>query len=159
MLVEPFGAGADPDDGLHRWHLHDDEYRILLPQKHPLARRRPVTLEDLSDEDWIVDAGPEDYVRRTTFDLCRRAGFTPRVVAESDEFPVTQGYVAAGMGVSLVPLLALVAVRHGVVVRRVEPAPEPRHIWLATRPALRNQPTVRAMVDALRLAAARADRH
>ena len=74
-------------------------------------------------------------------------------------FPVTQGYVAAGMGVSLVPLLALVAVRQAVVVRRVEPAPEPRHIWLATRPALRNQPTVLAMVDALRLAAARAGRH
>lgn len=159
VLVEPFGAGEDPEDGLHRWHLHDDEYRILLPQKHPLAGRRPVTLEDLSGEDWIVDAGPEDYVRRTTIDLCRRAGFTPRVVAESDEFPVTQGYVAAGMGVSLVPLLALVAVRQGVVVRRVVPAPEPRHIWLATRPALRNQPTVQAMVEALRLAAARADRH
>lgn len=159
VVVEPFGRGEDPDDGLHRWHLHDDEYRILLPLGHRLARRRPVKLADLSDEDWIVDTGPEDYVRRTTFDLCRRAGFTPRVVAESDEFPVTQGYVAAGMGLSLVPRLGLVAVRHGVVVRRISPAPEPRHIWLVTRPALRNQPTVQAMVDALRKAAAQADRH
>jgi DNA-binding transcriptional LysR family regulator len=72
---------------------------------------------------------------------------------------VTQGYVAAGMGVSLVPLLALVAVRHGVAVRRLGPPPEPRHIWLATRPSLRDEPTVQAMVQALQGAAARSAAH
>lgn len=159
VVVEPFAIGAQPEDDLHRWHLHDDEYRILLPQGHPLAHRRVVKLEDLADSDWIITSGPDDYVRATTNAICRRAGFTPRVSAESDEFTVTQGYVAAGMGVSLVPLLALVAVRHAVVVRRLGPPPEPRHIWLATRPSLKDEPTVLTMVSALQGAAARAARH
>lgn len=155
VLVEPFGLGAEPSDDLHRWHLLDDEYRLLLPEGHPESGRDVVPTQELADEEWIVTTGPEDYVRATTVDVCRRAGFTPQVGAESDEFPVTQGFVAAGMGVALVPLLALASVRPGVVVRRVEPTPEPRHIWLATRPALREQPTVCALVDALQGAAAR----
>lgn len=155
VVVEPFAPGAEPADDLHRWHLLDDEYRLLLPHDHPLARRRVVQLEDLADADWIVTSGPDDYVRQTTMAICRRAGFGPRVIAESDEFPVTQGYVAAGMGVSLVPLLALGAVRRGVAVRRLGPAPLPRHIWMATRPSLRDHPPIRALAEAL-LAAARA---
>ena len=59
VVVEPFARGAQPDDDLHRWHLLDDEYRLLLPSTHPLARRRVVALEDLSEADWIVTTGPE----------------------------------------------------------------------------------------------------
>jgi DNA-binding transcriptional LysR family regulator len=152
IVVEPFARGQAPDDDLHRWHLLDDEYRLLVPDEHPLARRRTVRIDDLAEADWVVTTGPDDYVRRTTAAICRRAGFTPRFVAESDEFPVTQGFVAAGMGVSLVPLLALGAVRRGVAVRRLDPAPAPRHIWVATRQSLRDHPPVVRMVAALRQA-------
>ena len=158
VVVEPFARGDEPDDDLTRWHLHDDEYRILLPAGHPLAACDVVPLEDLADADWILTSGPDDYVRATMNDVCRRAGFSPRVVAQSDEFGVTQGYVAAGMGVSLVPLLALLAVREDVVVRRLGPSPEPRHIWLATRPGLAGQSTVLTMVNALQAAAGHAVR-
>lgn len=154
VVAEPFAAGEQPEDDLLRWHLLDDEYRLLLPHGHPLARRRVVRAEDLGDVDWVVTTGPDDYVRRTTEAICRRAGFSPRVVAESNEFTVTQGYVAAGVGVSLVPLLALGALRPGVVVRRVVPELAPRHIWMATRPVLRDQPQVQQMARALRVAAA-----
>lgn len=156
IVVEPFGPGKQPDDDLHRWHLLEDEYRILLPHDHPLAGRRTVQVEDLADADWVVTVGPDDYVRRTTIAACRRAGFAPRLAAESDEFPVTQGYVSAGLGVALVPQLGLSAVRRGVTVRRLVPDPEPRHIWLATRPVLREQSAVNQMARALRDAAGRA---
>ncbi|HKT03876.1 MAG TPA: LysR family transcriptional regulator, partial [Rugosimonospora sp.] len=134
IVVEPFGHAAAPADDLHRIHLLDDEYRLLLPRDHPLARRRVVDLTALATTDWIVTTGPADYVREATVTACRRAGFTPRLVAEGDEFAVTQGYVAAGLGAALVPLLALGAVREHVVVRALRTPPEPRHIWLATRP-------------------------
>jgi DNA-binding transcriptional LysR family regulator len=150
IMVEPYARDDAPDDDLHRWHLLDDEYRVLLPHDHPLGRRRVVPVEALADTDWIVTVAPPDYVRETTVAICRRAGFSPRIIAEADEFPVTQGYVAAGLGVALVPLLALGAVRSGVAVRRLSPPPRPRHIWLATRPALVAQPAVRRMVEALR---------
>lgn len=153
IMVEPYGRDAAPSDDLRRWHLLDDEYRVLLRHDHPLARRRTVPVEALADNDWIVTTGGLDYVRETTVAICRRAGFVPRIIAEADEFNVTQGYVSAGLGAALVPLLALGAVRSGVAVRRLTPPPRPRHIWLATRPALAEQPAVARMIEALRSAA------
>jgi DNA-binding transcriptional LysR family regulator len=153
VVVEPFGAGGEPRDDLLRVHLSDDEYRVLLPREHPLAARRLVDLPALATSDWIVTTGPADYVRETTVTTCRRAGFSPRIVAEADEFAVTQGYVAAGLGVAFVPLLALGAVRDQVVVRRLRTPPEARHIWVATRPAVAAEPAVASMITALRQAA------
>lgn len=153
IVVEPFPRGEEPQDDLVRRHLLDDEYRILLHRENPLARRRVVDLTDLADADWVVTTGPVDYVRDATVSACRRAGFSPRLVAEGDEFPVTQGYVAAGLGVALAPVLALGAVRENVAVRRLRQPPPPRHIWLATRPALAGQTAVQKMIAALRSAA------
>jgi DNA-binding transcriptional LysR family regulator len=153
VVVEPFARGAAPLDDLVRIHLLDDEYRLLLPREHPLARRRLVDLADLSDDDWVVTTGPADYIRDDMVEACRRAGFSPRMVAEGGEFAVTQGYVAAGLGVALIPLLGLSAVQEHVAVRKLRHPPEPRHIWLATRPTLADQPPVRRMVAALRAAA------
>lgn len=153
IVVEPFARGAEPQDDLVRTHLLDDEYRLLLQHDHPLANRRAIDLSSLSDADWVVTTGAADYVREATVIACRRAGFTPRVSAEGDEFAVTQGYVAAGLGVALAPLLALGAVREQVVVRRLQQSPPPRHIWLVTRRSLTDQPAVRRMIRALRTAA------
>jgi DNA-binding transcriptional LysR family regulator len=155
IVVEPFGHGGAPTDDLHRVHLLDDEYRLLLPRDHPVARRRVVDLAALATTDWVSTAGPPDYVREATIVACRRAGFTPRFVAEGDEFAVIQGYVAAGLGAALVPLLGLGALRENVRVRALRTPPEPRHIWLATRPPLAGQPAVRRVIAALKAAAGR----
>jgi len=152
VVVEPYARGAEPTDDLHRWHLFDDEYRVVLHHQHPLARRRVVDLAALAASDWVVTAGAADYVRVATVEACRRAGFTPHVVAEGDEFGVIQGYVAAGLGAALVPVLGLGAVREEVVARRLRDGPEPRHIWLATRPTLTDDRAVRRLVTALRAA-------
>jgi DNA-binding transcriptional LysR family regulator len=153
VVVEPYGAGGEPQDDLMRVHLSDDEYRLLLPREHPLAARRIVDLADLATSDWILTAGPADYVREATITTCRRAGFSPRIIAEADEFAVTQGYVAAGLGVAFVPLLALGAVRDRVAVRRLRTPPEARHIWVVSRRAVAADPAVASMIDALRHAA------
>jgi DNA-binding transcriptional LysR family regulator len=153
IVVEPFAHTDAPTDDLHRVHLLDDEYRLLLPHDHPLAHRRVVDLPALATTDWVVTTGPADYVREATITACRRAGFTPRFVAEGDEFAVTQGYVAAGLGAALVPVLALGALREHVLVRKLRTPPQPRHIWLATRPPLAAQPAVHHMITALKTAA------
>ena len=153
VAVDPYPQDAPPEDDLHRFHLLDDEYRILLPEKHPLAKRRRIDLLDLADTNWIITAAVDDYLPEVTHDVCRRAGFSPRVAAEGDQFSLTQGYVAVGLGVALVPLLSLGAVRRHVVVRRLKQPPEPRHIWVLTRPALLPDPAVNAMLGALVTAA------
>src|SRR5207248_1796261 len=90
------GALADLRAGrtgaLHGVHLLADQYRLLLRADHPLAGRRVVDLGALATTDWIATTGPATYVREATVTACRRAGFTPRFVAEGDEFAVTQGY-------------------------------------------------------------------
>ncbi len=155
VVVEPFEAGRAPDDGLVRVHLLDDPYRLLLPKGHRLARRRLVDLAELAGDDWVSTLGGGfDYVREVTVAACRRAGFTPRIVAQADEFPATQGYVAAGLGVALVPVLALGALHDGVVVRRLLDEAAPRHVWAVTRPTVAQLAPVAAMLRALRTSAA-----
>lgn len=154
LAVEPYHPGSPPADGLHRWHLLTDPYRLLLPGEHPLgARGRAVPVKALAEEPWIVTTGPDDYLRVTWMAHTAAAGFTPVVGAETDEFPVTQGYVAAGLGVAMVPKLATGVLRPGVVVRRLAPEPPAREIWLATRPALLESPAVVEVAAALRRAA------
>ena len=119
----------------------------------PLAGRRTIDLPALAASDWIVTTGPANYVREATISACRRAGFSPRIAAEADEFAVTQGYVAASLGVAFVPLLALGAVREHVAVRRLKTPHEARHIWVTTRPAVATEPAVASMINALRHAA------
>ena len=153
VVVEFYARGDEPVDDLHRTHLFDDEYRILLHEADPIARRRAIDAVDLAYADWIVTAGPDDYIRDTTVNLCRRSGYAPRIVAEGDGFSVTQGYVSVGLGVALAPVLALGAIRRHVVVRKLKQAPPPRYIWLVTRQGLAEQTAHRALSAALRDAA------
>ena len=96
-----------------------------------------------------------DYCQQVVDDACVRAGFQPTYGLEADEYPTVEGFVAAGLGVALVPQLALgISVHIGVVARHVKGDQPVRQVWAATRPAIAEQPPVRAMVEFLRQAAA-----
>lgn len=153
IVLEPYAKGEEPEDDLVRVHLLDDPYRAMLPLEHPLAGQRSVELTDLADDDWVAAVGGNGFAYDDTLDLCRRAGFMPTFVAHAVEFPAAQAYVAAGIGVGLVPELALTTRRPDVAVRRLRREPEPRHIWLISRPTAASTPPVAATVDALRRAA------
>jgi DNA-binding transcriptional LysR family regulator len=155
ITVEPYGPGGAPDDGLLRWHLLSDPFRVVLPRKHPLAGRRSVDLAMLAGDRWINVSSSPDYCQQAVDDACVRAGFQPAYGLEADEYPTVEGFVAAGLGVALVPQLALgTSVHIGVVARHVKGHQPVRQVWAATRPALSGQPSVRAMVEFLRQAAA-----
>jgi DNA-binding transcriptional LysR family regulator len=153
IVLEPFGPGDEPVDGLVRKHLLDDPYRILLPAGHRLAHERTLELFDLADDDWVACVGGNGSCQDDTTDVCRRAGFSPTFVAHAVEFPAAQAYVATGIGVGLAPVLALGSVREGVVVKRLRREPEPRHVWTLTRPGLAKDAAVVQTVRALRDAA------
>lgn len=75
---------------------------VVLPPGHPLARRRSLRLEDLTDEPWIsVDVGwPVDDVLRV---IAVQTGTHPRIVQRINDFSVTEELVAAGIGIALLP--------------------------------------------------------
>lgn len=86
-------------------------------------------------------------------DSCAAAGFSPDFVVQSEDYATAQGFVAAGLGVGLMPMLGLRARHPGVVVRRVR-GPEPfRVISAAVREIAFEHPALRALVKALRGAA------
>ena len=137
-------------------HLLDDPYRAALPRTHPLAGERVIDLADLRDEQWVGTESTPGPCRDTLIAACAAAGFAPNFVMECEDYQTAQGFVAAGLGISLVPLLGLGSPHPGVVIKRIR-RPEPTrsiHAAVATRAA--SQPAVRHLLDTLRAAPAAA---
>ncbi|HET6909727.1 MAG TPA: LysR substrate-binding domain-containing protein [Mycobacteriales bacterium] len=111
----PVLSGPGPD-GLELEPLFVDQMCVALPAEHPLAGVDAVPLSALAYEPWCA---PHHSVCRDALDLaCRTAGFTPRIVSETNDYMVMQGLVAARVGVAVMPRLATaIAVRPGIAVR------------------------------------------
>ena len=89
---------------------------LVLPREHPLANKRNLRLADLADEAWI--GGPQDCeCNRLIYGACSAAGYDPRIAFETDDYAAVQGFVAAGVGVSLIAELGLTTIRDDIVVR------------------------------------------
>jgi DNA-binding transcriptional LysR family regulator len=145
---ETLGEIASPD--LERTPLLDEAFRAVLPAGHRLCRRRrPLQLADLGDQPWIGGAANSAWYRIVS-DACRRAGFAPRVGFASDNNIAIQALVAAGLGVSVIPDLAVAHPLPGVEVRALgSDAPMRRIVAARPRDAYQG-PAVAAMVDSLR---------
>ncbi|MFB9835459.1 LysR family transcriptional regulator [Actinoallomurus acaciae] len=146
------GPGGEDLAGIRLIHLLDDAYHAVLPAGHPLAGRRTIDLADLAGQNWIGSEPPGPCLD-VVLDACAAAGFSPNFVARSEDYATAQGFVAAGLGVGLIPRLGLDRRRAGVVVRRVR-GPEPvRTIHAAVREVALAQSALRTLVEALREAA------
>lgn len=134
--------------GIRVVHLLDDAYQAVLPTAHPLAGQRVIDLADLAGEPWVGSEPPGPCLE-PIIDACAAAGFSPDFVAKSDDYATAQGFVAAGLGVSLIPRLGLGTRHPGVTIRPVR-RPEPiRTIYAAVREISLTQPALRALIDAL----------
>jgi DNA-binding transcriptional LysR family regulator len=153
VIVEEGGFEGELDlAGLGVERLMDDVLYASLPADHPLVTRRAISLTDLCDEDWMLvglrgTCADSNIVLRA----CQQAGFEPRVAYTSDDYFAIQGLVASGMGVALVPGLALASTRDDVAVRPLRGRPPYRRIGAVFQP----DPVgpVAVMVDCLRDAA------
>ncbi|MFJ8868203.1 LysR family transcriptional regulator [Streptomyces sp. NPDC102473] len=144
-------TGGEWDDLVVRPLLRD---RLigLVPEGHRLAGSDTVGIGDLADEPWIAGC---PRCRRQLVEVCEASGFTPRIDFATDDYPAVIGLVGAGLGVAVLPELALESVRpKGARTVTVEPAVE-REIVALTLPDLARVPAVAATLDQLTLAAAR----
>jgi DNA-binding transcriptional LysR family regulator len=139
--------------GLRTVELLEDPMHVALPARHPLARKRALQLEDLRDEAWVQTSAQSPCARHVVR-CCHAAGFEPRVSFESDDYLTVQGLVAAGVGVALIPELALSSVRDDIVVRALSPASPVRRVVAATSRTPGAAPAAGAMVAILRSTAA-----
>ncbi|TXS44782.1 LysR family transcriptional regulator [Streptomyces sp. t39] len=151
-LVVPLREERPADDLLVE-QLADDPYRVVLPKDHPLAAKRVVDLALLAGEPWVGNEWPAGPCLGRVIDACAEAGFAPDFVVQSEDHATALGFVAAGLGVALMPVLGIGGGHPGVVVRRVR-GPQPvRSIRAVRRRTQKESPVLREMLAALREAA------
>jgi len=77
-----------------------------LPKNHKLAKRRSLVLKDLRSEPFLLLRDGHCF-RDTAVAACDRARLHPQIVFESGQFSSLLSMVGAGMGVSIVPEMAV----------------------------------------------------
>ena len=102
-LLRPSGDAADQAD-LTFVTLREDKYVVALPEGHRLAGRSRLRMADLRDEDLIVHSGQgRSAMYDAVVGLCRDAGFEPVIRQEVAETSTLVTFVAAALGVAIVP--------------------------------------------------------
>ncbi len=149
LLYEFEGVGERLGAGMRRHELVDDPLHLALTASHRMARRKDLRLEDLREEAWIQTSASTPCARHVVRS-CHAAGFEPRVSFESDDYQTVQGLVAAGVGVALIPRLALSTVRADIRIRALLPSSPVRKVFAATPRAAAVTPAVATMLDVLR---------
>jgi DNA-binding transcriptional LysR family regulator len=149
LLFEFPGVRERPGAGLRSTMLLEDPMHVALPAEHPLLSKAAIALADLRDQHWVQTSAASPCARHVVRS-CLVAGFEPYVAFESDDYDVVQGLVAAGVGVALIPRLALTTVHPGVVVRELAPRSPARKVTVATMSGPGVAPAARSMVSVLR---------
>jgi DNA-binding transcriptional LysR family regulator len=148
LLFEFAGVRERAGSGLRTVTLLEDPMHVALPGDHRLASKRALRLSDLREEDWVQTSASSPCARHVVR-LCLAAGFEPNVTFESDDYETVQGLVAAGVGVALVPRLALSHVHPGVAVRALSPRSPARKVVAATMSGPGVAPAARTMLKIL----------
>ncbi|GIE88613.1 DNA-binding transcriptional regulator, LysR family [Actinoplanes regularis] len=135
-------------------HLRDDPYVAVLPDPHPLAGRAEIELAELEQERWIDYDAVQGRCRQIGLDACAAVGFRPAFRVEAHDCRSALAFVAAGIGVTMMPSLGAEQPPPGVtVVPVVRPTPV-RSIHVVIRESIVGTGPGRAAVELLL-----ADRH
>jgi molybdate transport repressor ModE-like protein len=153
ISMESASAPRPDDPRFARHPLLDDPLDAILPADHALAGRAAIALDALASEAWV---GPSEGTSclEVTLAGCAAAGFTPLLIHRTNDFTTLMTFVAAGLGVALVPRLAQGRIPPGVAVVPLRGEPPARRVFAATRRGSDARPIVAGMLDALTAAAA-----
>lgn len=93
--------------GLEVTPLIVEELVLLLPAKHERAKRTTIRLRDLENEDFILLGGMYFTFVDLVVEACHRNGFEPKIAYETGSLESVKSFVAHGLGISVLPRLAL----------------------------------------------------
>jgi DNA-binding transcriptional LysR family regulator len=154
-LIYEHEALPEPQVELERVHLLDEQFELLLPHHHRFAGRRALRLDQLADESWIGGIGAYHHILHHS---CQDAGFEPRVTYRTDDYRAIQAFVAAGLGVAMLPRLALALIPPRIARVTIRPHPPMRRISAARLAKSFRSPATDTMVRVLAETAAAPDR-
>ncbi|MGK5682033.1 LysR family transcriptional regulator [Actinoplanes sp. URMC 104] len=150
-VVSSSPAGPVDPTRFHLRHVLDERLLVAVPRTHPLARRRTVRLTDLAADPFI--AGSAD-AEETLLRAALHSGFRPRIDIVAAEWTGKLGCVAAGLGVALVPALAMRTKPADIALLRLHKDDAPvRRISAATPTDRADSAAVRAFLPLLTAAA------
>jgi DNA-binding transcriptional LysR family regulator len=143
-------------EGVQRHDLLADPVLLVLPPRHPAARRYPeaVPLAALAGEPWTAghaEMGWQEMTQRTCREL---GGFDPDIRHRANDAIISLALVARGLAVSMLPELPLEGRRRGVALRAIAEGPVDRAIFAATRTTDAARPSTQALLAAVRDAGA-----
>lgn len=129
-FISPF---PDKRDQVTGELLLTEELFAVLPPNHILADYQSIRLEQLKNESFVMFS--EQYsLRSIVWNACEKAGFLPIIGFEGEETDTIRGLVAAGMGVSLLPEMALTEISPLMPAKvRVTDPPVTRTVGLIRR--------------------------
>ena len=122
------------DTQLQATEIRKDELTLVVPLKHPLAKRREVEVEDLANETFIGHIVESPY-RRRVIELFARNRTTLNMPIEMPTIESIKRFVQMGMGVAIVPrMCAQWEIEHGWMKEvKVKQLSLPRHVYVVSR--------------------------
>lgn len=137
-----------PDRDIELTPLVVEQMSLAVAADHPLAGEDAVRIEQLRDEAWLAGTSPGSCTENIKL-ACKKAGFEPRIDFQSNDYNVMKGMIAEGLGVTLLPDLALAGGLEGIAILPVKPKPPVRRVWAATLAAGSRSPATEAMIELL----------
>ncbi len=150
-IIDAYEGGGPLPPALATEELFRDPILVAIPPGRQAPER--VDLIDLASEDWIMDSESSPF-HQATLRACRVSGFEPRIRSHCKDFSVILALVEAGIGVALVPGLAVE--RPGginVQLRPTTPAID-RQVLAVWRRSRQANPTIASGAAAIAQAAA-----
>ena len=123
---------------------------VLVPNGHRLSRRKRIQIGDLSGERWICYREDTDAAR-SLFHICAEGGFRPEVLFRTNDYNLPFELVRKGLGVAILPQLAMIESHDVHVIRLANPA-HVRRVF-AVRRAADTNPFLDHAIAMLRTAA------
>lgn len=142
-------------DGYTARVLVDESYRVVMRRDHPLAVQEIVSMADLAGEPWIDDDLYDSPSGVILDEAWRASGLQPRYVARLDDHHAALAFIEVGMGITMMPQLALDDLPPGVITRPLVNPTVERRILAYVRDGVAHHPIVeRAWESLQRLAEA-----
>ena len=145
-LVDDVIIDLVPDEKLEVVPLMEDEFVIMLPADHPLAKKKVVPLKALQNEKWANDAWASNSYTDLVIRQCREQGFTPNFIALCKDFAMASAFVRESNAVFMLAGIRRLCACDGVVFRSLEPTLR-RHISVVLRRSEHKAPAIQAALD------------
>ena len=153
IRTEPVDGAGIRLDGYQRHELLVEELVAVLPEAHPLAAAREIAVSELRDQPWIDHDIYDSPIGQIIRSACTAAGFTPHYAARLDDHHAALRLVSAGIGVTVLPRLAVADLPDGLCARHLLHPSVKRRVVIDARVDHRRSNLIEAATTRLRFTA------